>query len=262
MKNIFVLSVALSLLFSTLSGCRYHCVIDWEYPASQLIRFNKSTGYELYKNGIELDIHLDISSDITDDAFLVVYAVKEYPTAKFEGFKDSLKIEGFHIRSYHIPNGYLAEEVLTPVDYPVYIKKTFIKKGKNIEKFKISFPKNIASIKGEVVISAGLVRYNDEINRRFAGGNPPPSARRGGINFERLMFENYRKLFFETFPDSSKTALIFSDMGSLFGFSILENGEAPEISVGSCSEKQKPPTYSNFDRLIIQLKSINYQKSN
>ena len=253
MNNKIVIVIILFLTIYSLSMCKPHCnvVLKWEFPAAHLIRFNKSTSYEMNKNGVDLDINLDISSDVTDDAFLVLYAVKEYPPDVLEGFKDSLIIDGFHIRSYFIPNGYDATEVKTPVDYPVYIKKTTIKKGKKLENVKINFPKDIASIKGKVVISTGLVRYNDEIDRKIELRGLRNYTRKDGTSFAIREFYNYEKIFFETFPDSSNITLAFSHFDFLFGYSILANDEAPEISRENC--KFHPPTYSNFDSYSIHL---------
>ena len=148
-KNNFVIAIVLCLTIYILSMCRGYCKVDWSYPATHLIQFNKQIDYQI--NGAELEVKLDINSSVTDEAYLVLYVEKEY-SAVLEGFKDSLKIDGFHVRSYHIPNGCSADEVPTPVDYPVYIKKTSIKKGVNRENFKIVFPKNIASIPAKVLL--------------------------------------------------------------------------------------------------------------
>jgi len=253
MKNNFIIITALLLTVSTFSMCKPYCEVLWNYPAAHLFRFNKSTSYEMNKNGVELDIKFDISSDVVDDAYLVLYAAKEHPPDLLEGFKDSLKIDGFHIRSCFIPNSYYSDEVLTPVDYPVYFKKTAIRKGKNLENFKIIFPRNIKTIKEKVVITTGLVRYNDEIENKIELGLPRDYIINNQIYVGRWHFNNYQKIFFETFPDSSKISLAFSNFDFLLGYSILANGEAPKISKKTCRGKHQPPTYSNFGSFIIQL---------
>jgi hypothetical protein len=77
MKNKLVLATVLFPAICSFLMCKQHCEPKWGYPAAHLVRFNKTTSYEIKKNGVELNITLDISSDITDDAFLVTYAIKE-----------------------------------------------------------------------------------------------------------------------------------------------------------------------------------------
>ena len=172
--NNFVLAITILVIACFVPRCsRSKCAIEWPIPATHLIQFKKQVTYHLDKNGTELNVMLDFNSVIADDACLILYAEKEYhllsldAPVELEGFKDSLKIDGFHVRSYFLPTGCYADEVLNPVDYPVYIKKVSIKKGANREEFKIVFPRNIASIPGKVMVSAGIVRLNDEIRNNF-----------------------------------------------------------------------------------------------
>jgi len=255
MKNKLVTSITLFFAIYFLGECT-HCKIEWDYPAAYLIQFKKQVDFQLNESRKELDVQLEINSGFTDDAYLVLYVEKEYASV-LEGFKDSLKVDGFHVCSYHIPDGCSANEVPTPVDYPVYTKKTSIKKGKNSVNFKIVFPKNIASIPAKVIVSVGIVRFNEEIKNNCKADRSNfgyYGYGYDGFTNKHNCFDNYQKLFFEAFPDSSNTALAFSKFDFLYLNSILANGEAPKITMDDCKGKFQPPTYSNFDRSIIHLK--------
>jgi len=256
MKNNFVIIIVLFFAITILSRCG--CVVCWDDPVD-LIRFSKSTDYKISDKDIELSIRLDFFSDITDDGCLVVYVEKEYrsvlleDSVVFEGFKDSLKIDGFSVRSYHISNGYYAKNVSAPVDYPVYIKEVSIRKGSNSEIIKIVFPKKIPSIQSKIIVSVGIIRINDEIKTNIKRGLRRLVHKEYGTYYAYDKYLNYINLFSKTFPDSSKTALVFSNIDFLYEPSILVGDEAPEISVKGCPGKYKPPGYSNFDSVIFQL---------
>ena len=255
----FVLAIALlalSFAIYTVPQCTRcnHCQIEWAIPAAtDLFQLNKPIEYQMNSDNTELDVKLNFNSGFADDAYLVVYAEKEYAStlpSVLDGFKDNLKINGFHVRSYFIQNGYHADEVITSVDYPVYVKNISVKKGINRESFKIVFPRNIASMQANVSINVGIVRYSNEIKDKFENHT---TVNHGVDGNELFGYENYKNLFFESFPDSSKTALAFSNFDFLFDLSILADGKNPKISIDGCCGEFRPPSYSNFDSDIIKI---------
>ena len=153
MKNVLVISIALFLVIFTLSMC--NCDFN-PSEATSIIHFSNSVDFHLRDNGTELDVKLDFQSKFSDNAFLILLVGKEYPTYT-EGFKDSLKIKGFSIRSYSLSYDYCINDAGSPFDYPLYIKTISIKRGQNKESFKIVFPRNIASISEVICVEVTVV---------------------------------------------------------------------------------------------------------
>ena len=167
----------------------------------------------VYTNGKEFRLHYEYVTIIlaTGEAKTDSIICNSY----YESFKDSLKIDGFHIRAYrqiindstYINNGnctgFVGIPFETPFDYPVYFKKIRVKKGKNKESFKIVLPRELVSIPGEIRVLVGIGRWNDEIKSRFEENFP------GDYELTERDIA-YQNLYFETFPDSSKTSFVFS----------------------------------------------------
>jgi len=209
--------------FLTLAATSCDFLIDCrllELP--KMIGVEYPIGYQLDETFTVLELKPKIHSQISCEAYLMVELYKQYKT-KSEGFKDSLIIDGFNVCTYR----------QTSTEYPVYIKKIFIKKGVNIENFKVVLPKNyykIAKIQGNI----GILRIDDEIKRNFE--NFPGE-------YELSQWEmDYQKKFFEAFPDSSKTSLVFSNSDFLREMSVLDRGEYTKLS--KCFPEGTP--YSNF----------------
>ena len=192
--------------------------------------------------GAEVNVKMDISSQFTGDAYLVMTVGKEYYPFTiytildqatneyiateivyhpqiYEGFKDSLKINDFHTCSYSLicDNNF----VENPVDYPVYFKKISVIKGNNKENFKIVFPRELVSIPGKINVSLGIGRLNNEIKSRFEENFP------GQYELSESDIA-YQKLYFDTFPDSSKTSLVFSNFNLLYEVSFFKKENMPQ----------------------------------
>jgi len=218
MKNIFVIALALYLTICTLCGC---ATVDYpSRPYMIVFNFVDRPWWESWKDKeSEIEVKLDINSQFTDDAYLVVYPLgKRYcNTTKFsyfESFMDSLKIDGFHIRAYSTRYGG------DPEAHPVYFKKIFVNKGKNQENFKIVFPRDLVSIPAAIGFSIGIGLFNDEMKKRFEENFPG--------NYELTELDkNIQNAYFETFPDSSKTSFVFSYPTLLNEISFF-----PEDSIG------------------------------
>jgi len=253
MKNNVFVSIALSTAICFSSGCAKKNG-DPNHKPYQIYYYNfiDRPWYESWEDkGSEINVKMDIHSEFTDDAYLIVYTNgKEFRQhyiyrtfnlatsevtedsivchSYLESFRDSLKIEGFHIRAYTVydndsayVNGYnttcsryVEIPFETPVDYPVYFKQIRVKKGKNRENFKIVFPRELVSIPGIVRIYVGIGRFNDEIKSRFEENFP------GDYELTERDIA-YQNLYFETFPDSSKTSFVFTNYNLLSGISFF-----------------------------------------
>ena len=238
MKNNLIIMIVLFLTIFILCGCTKENGKPNPRPSMINFDFIDRPWWESWPDkGTEINVKMDINSQFTGDAYLVLMVGKIYQpytiiytldqatdkiiSAEYvyhphiaEGFKDSLKINGFNIRSYAFFNSsyYSSLEVLNssleafaknPVDYPVYFKKISVRKGKNIEIFKIIFPRELVSIPGGVTVKLGIGRLNDEVKRRFEENFP------GQYELSESDIA-HQKLYFETFPDSSKTSFVFS----------------------------------------------------
>ena len=237
MKNLFKISVLMAIFAIAISsGCDLTKQSGEPNTSPSMIFIRKFIDRPYWNSwldtGSEIHVKLEIDSEFTDDAFLVLYTSgKQYlpcihyliyntATSKYdkdstvyqsvyEPFRDSLKIDGFHIRSYSVfsninynsINGFF---VKNPVDYPVYFKKIRVKKGKNKENFKIVFPRDLVSIPSAMSFQIGVGRFNDEIKSRFEENFPG--------DYELSEWEkNLQNVYFEFFPDSSKTSFVFSN---------------------------------------------------
>jgi len=246
MKNNFVIVIVL-LLTIFHSCCRKSADIDFGTPN---VINTITVDYKL-ANDTELDVNLDFHSDIADDACLVMSLVKHYrdPT-EHEWFKDSMKIDGFNIRCYtplHILNGFG-----TPFDYPVYIKKIFVKKNKNKENLKIVFPKNI-DLMPYMSIGVAIVRYNDAIKSNIEKFPDFPSYSHILYPIKHEEIDSYQNIYFECYPDSSKTSLVFSNFAYLINMSFLEGNEAPGYYEKCPPISYKPTHYYNCGFMIFNL---------
>jgi len=242
LKNVLIIAIAQFLIICFTSGCWgekegkpnlqpfqiYYDFIDRPY-------------WESWEDkGSEINVKLDIRSEFSGDAYLVVSTMgKEFRpytiyrtfnlatsevtedsivcNSYLEPFRDSLKIDGFHIRAYsQLDNDstyvqsytttcsrFVKIPFETPFDYPVYIKQILVKKGKNKENFKIVFPRELVSIPGKNIIIVGIGCFNDEIKSRFEENFP------GDYELTERDIA-YQNLYFKTFPDSSKTSFVFS----------------------------------------------------
>jgi len=242
MKNIFIIAIVLCITICFLTGCARKNGEPNPTPHMIYYDFIDRPYWEFWPDkGKEINVKLDIHSEFTDDAYLAVYTFgKEFRSqityqtislvtseittdsivcrSYLETFRDSLKIDGFHIRAYR---QYLNSDSLyifgfspecnrfvefpfeTPFDYPVYFKKIRVKKGKNKESFKIVLPRELVSIPGEIRVLVGIGRWNDEIKSRFEENFPG--------DYELTEYDKANQnLYFETFPDSSKTSFVFS----------------------------------------------------
>ena len=245
MKYNLILSIGLILAIFP-SCCRKSACVDFATPS---VINTIIVDYQL-KNGTELDVNLDFHSDIADDACLVIYFVKHY-TGKKEGFKDSLKIDGFHIRCYTSKHIYY-HGAGAPDDYPVYIKKIFVEKGKNKENFKIVLPKNI-DLMPYMSIGLAIVRYNDAIKSNIENFPEFPSHFHRFYHITQSEINDYQQSYFECFPDSSKTSLVFSYFPFLINMSYLEGNEAPGYYEKCPPVSYKPTHYYNSDIIFFSL---------
>ena len=170
MKNNFVVAIFQFLtIYIIVHGCdRDPCRGVLIMPAMEeieSIRFNL-IDYQLNNNGTELDMKLYFDSDFADNACLALFVYKRFNSSpsylpfNAEGFKDSLKIDGFHIRSY-TTSFYDDWGIGTLFDFPVYAKYAFIEKGKNQESFKIVFPNDIAINEGKVFVDFIVFKFNE-----------------------------------------------------------------------------------------------------
>ena len=253
----FVLAIVLFITTGFSNGCGDPCkgvVIKPDHDIRYHIEFSYPVDYQLNNNGKELDVTLEIISDFAENACLIVYAGKAFlsenplPGSKFryEGFKDSLNIDGFHIRSYSI---YDANDLSSPVDFPVYVKNVFVNEGKSAESFKIVFPDSfeiilqgnwVSGLNTEhVFVYVGIVRFNDEIKSKF--------------NFNTYShINNPNNDFFKFFPDSSSTSFVFSNSGF---FESLTTTRVTEKISGECIDfKHVSYLSSYFSRLFLKYK--------
>jgi len=254
MKNISITASALILVICF--SCCVHKEVDFD-PRPFMIDYDfidRPYWWETWPDKEEeIDVNLDIRSEFTGDAYLVVATVGNiyrsctiYKTInlvtsetttdsiicspRIETFKDSLKIDGFHIRaytqyindSYFIEGNYYADDALfaeipveTPFDYPIYFKEIRVRKGKNRENFKIRFPRELASIPGRVDVWIGIGGFSADIKSRFEENFP------GDYKLTERDIA-YQNSYFESFPDSSKTSFVFSRFGLLQEISFLK----------------------------------------
>ena len=206
-----------------------------------------------------LELKAVIHSPIPFEAYLILRLEKEIKREgafieRYEGFKDSLKIDGFDIRSH------LLVDATSPFDYPVYIKKISVKKGTSqVFIDNIVLPKNysgIANLSGQI----GVLRIDDEIIKNFEkypegfykiewDNNIP--------EFEDLPTgEHYLKEYLNAFPDSSMVSLVFSDFEILRLMSFLDRGE---YTACECfPEKTAYLNFSSFHFVIYWCKPFGY----
>ena len=198
MKNNFIITIALFFTMCILHGCHFVEECDPSLNDEYLIQF-EDLDYQLHNNGAEVDVNFEIRSDFTDDACLILKVVKEFSREnpkRYEGFKDSLKIDDFDVRSYAITeSGQIITGLNTPVDFPIFVKEFFINKGKNSVSFKIIFPKNIALYEGNVYVDIFATKFNIEI--------------KSSLNDIKSFYQSHP--YFEFFPDSSGISFAFSD---------------------------------------------------
>lgn len=223
---IVVLAIAMSITIC--SSCCFQYA-DVDPVIADLITINNNIDFKLNKSDTELDVKIDINSGVAVDAYLILNVSKSM-LDYIEGFKDSLRIDDFYVRSYYIYKASI------PLDFPVYVKNVFLNKGKNTESFKIVFPKSISSIAGKVNVHVGILRSDDEIKNRFE------TIGRGD-----------NQLYYEVFPDSSTTSFIFTDSYLLKNLSQLHRNEATKI-VSKCPRYSYWPSYYNYDEKSFQLK--------
>lgn len=196
MKNNIVTLIALFLTIFISYGCCFGVNIEPMHEEKHLINIS-NLDYQLYNNGKEVAVKFEIMSDFTDNACLILKVAKEFSSNepyRYEGFKNSLIIDDFHVRSYSITDSY---DMTSPVDFPVYVKEIFINKGKNHESFKIVFPKDVASNAGNVYIDILVTIFNNEIKNSLKN------------------IESFDHPFFEFFPDSSGTSYAFSEPSAI-----------------------------------------------
>lgn len=247
MKNILVISLVLFFTLCFFCGCAEKKGDKNPTPYMIYFDFLDRPFYESWtdKDAV-INVNINIQSEFSDDAFIVLTAVKEYSPYTiyhvydkatnvlpkdsivyhhkvFEGFSDSLKIEGFDICSYMQFRHYYDDSVAgtfvgAPNDFPVYFKKISVSKGKSKENFKIVFPRELVSILGKVEVNVGIGRLNDEINRRFE--NFP------GEYELTEQDKDYVNFYFDIFPDSSNSSLVFSNFLFLEEMSLI-----PDVSV-------------------------------
>ena len=232
-------------IFSKCSSC------DIKPPSPySSIKIISPAVYQLNENGTEVDIKLDIHSFVEDDAYLVLRVEKlchQYSSntpSIYEGFKDSLKIEGFHVRSYSTLYNYngITDTDGSIVDFPMYIKKTSIRKGNNKEEFKIVLPRTLSSINAQVRVLIGIVRFNAEIKNNFENF---PDKYKWSVTTQcdHGNFDSYPKFYFENFPDSSKTSFVFSNFYILESMSWMSGNEIPTL-YEKCGFPAKEYTFS------------------
>ena len=261
--SFFIFSVFFSACSKTGGG-------EWNYHGLAMISYSfDDLPYPYYwlDKDDEINVNMIIRSDFSDDAFIVLYAVKEYrPYTRYyfldtttneiefshyvshpfiyEGFKDSMKIADFSIRSYFQYHNSLVDAKNgayhgEPDDFPVYFKEISVRKGINREHFKIVFPRELISIPGKVHVGLGIGLYNDEMKKRF---EIFPEVCE--LYDEDITYKNF---YFEAFPDSSMTSLAFSSftlLGRIYffpevsgkpffigrpGITLNEYGGAPEM---------------------------------
>jgi len=224
MKSIFAVFIALTLTICV--SCRN--ANDCEPGIPSIFSMDQMIDYEFNKTITVLELKPEIHSKISCEAYLIVFLSKRYSPLslvepfKNEGFKDSLKVDGFHVRAYSFFS----------VDYPVYIKKVSIRKGENRVSFKIVFPKNYSGI-ANVIGGIGILRIDEEIINRFE--NLPSD-----YELEESQKE-YVENYFEAFPDSSKTSLMFTGLYMFREMTVLDRGE---FLPSECYPKETP--YYNF----------------
>ena len=114
------------------------------------------------------------------------------------------------------------EEGVTPCDFPVYVKKIRLKKGKNVEQIRINFEQRIRSgnwnlPENNPIISLAVVRWNDQIQTQIVNypWNFQPSLA------DRITYNQY----FKAFSDSSLTSFVFSNFYHLQEMSKLYDEE-------------------------------------
>jgi len=208
MKKVILIAIAVIITICVSHSCCFGVEIDPDWEEKYLINFDNTTSWQISDNGTELDVKLEFFSDFTDDACLILYVTKEIVKDElylYEGFKDSLEIDNFYVRSYAItvydPSNHssisnydkIMNGLISPDDFPVYVKNIFINAGKNHESFKIVFPESIFSISGNVFVDIGIFKFDNEIKSLFKYPHGATSD------------------YFKVFPDSSNTSYIFSD---------------------------------------------------
>lgn len=236
MKNNFVISIAL-ILTIYISGC---CIAvkpshDYIYP----IKFS-NMDWQLNNDGTELDVKFEILSDFADDACLILNVEKEISGKRNEGFRDSLVIDGFYVRSYSIKDtNRIINGLITPVDFPVYIKEVFIHEGINREIFKIIFPKNIELVSGSVYVEVGIFKFDDEIKGKFELLNQWWSA---------------RNKYFKVFPDSSNTSYVFTDPPLIKDYTTFHGSEKISTSFLFCIDSKDVSYFNHYFNEKIYIK--------
>jgi len=113
------------------------------------------------------------------------------------------------------------EEGLTPYDFPVYLKKIQLKKGKNVDQIHLKFEQRIRSGNwnfpvNDPIISLSVLRWNNQIKTQIE--NYP-------FNYQPSLVDriNYNQ-YFKVFPDSSISSFVFSNAQYLWEMSKLTDG--------------------------------------
>ena len=236
MKNIILVVILFCIKISALPSCSSCLPL---IVALEFIQFDEIVNYQLNENGVELNVEFDIQSEIADNAYLLLRLEKKYPDNHLEGFNDSLIIDGFFVRSYYLTDDYCLDDIGESNDYPIFLKKKFLKKGINKESVSILFQRNISSIAEFVYVDALVLRYNDVIKSKVEE-----------YTFQSL--NHFRpETYLKTFPDSTFASYVFSEFDFLRSISLL-SGELPKFK--QCGEYYVP-SYYNSDRIRFSLKS-------
>ncbi len=234
-KLIIVFLFLLTLLLS----CRYDKCAGEDMPIRpELIRIN-DIQWDLNENKTGLDVHVIINSEISDDAIILVSCLYVVNGTHYEGIKNDIFINGFDIRTYSIFPDFVVINA-TPVDFPRYMKKIYLKKGQQEEKFKISFAESFDIQRNDktAFVNVVVARYNDEIKANME-------------SYSSNINDKYYDLYFEAFPDSSVTSYVLSNQSLLEESCVLHNGESEHLLTG-CQIYQGDD-YGNYYHHHIQL---------
>ena len=234
-----------------------------------------------------LDIHLEVTSDITDDAF-ILFALSDFSASDIQkdeiftikGYKGGYSIDNFSIRSYgvlpvnlnwQIPkyvsekeyeyllsadwfselsipfglayyNGDIVpndrayymnfEESSSPFDFPVYFRKIYLKKGKNIEKATIKFEQPLDRGVNDPGIYLYVLRMNEKIKNQIESY---PDNYQLSLS-EKILYNQY----FKAFPDSSLVSFVFSRADLIMKMSKTSDGEYLRKKVDDKSANLNP----------------------
>jgi hypothetical protein len=196
--------------------------------------------FVLDDKGTNLGVIFEISSDITDDACVLISLIDDFvrtdsSTIFIKGYQKGFSISDYSIRTYarmpmdaeycdayytrafdyniypiseesysgmFINNHKILVDDATPLDFPVYIKKIHLKKGVNNEKVNIKFEQPLEYPINNPSIRLHVLRINDRIKKQIEGY----PSKYEPCEYARLLHDMY----FKTFPDSSLTSFVFS----------------------------------------------------